>query len=212
MARGTLEPISSSIPASICVRKNISAEAGQTVTLPCQHPFNYTVLVVQWRRTDLGDEYVLLYRDEQIDESNQNPSYSDRVNLQDSLMEDRDVSLLLEDVKTYDIGIYECRVVHMGSEDLEDSLTCIIGLDVSPPPLPPLPLPGDGNKEDGGNDDEEYEEKNDEGNKAEKIQMEENEKKGNEGSIVLPVFFGMLLSIIVFQTIRGYCVEKHRKL
>ncbi|MEQ2190003.1 hypothetical protein GOODEAATRI_031105, partial [Goodea atripinnis] len=127
----TLSAVSS--PAD---RRNISAEPGQSVTLPCQHPDNYTLIAVEWSRTDLGDKYVLLYRDQQMDKSYQEPSFSDRVDLQDRLMEDGGVSLVLQDVRTYDTGTYECRVVHSGLSEakLNNGPICTIHLDVAPPP------------------------------------------------------------------------------
>lgn len=92
---------------------------------------------MKWSRVDLGDEYVLLYRDEQIDKSHQKPSFRDRVDLQDRLMEDGDVTLVLEDARTDDAGTYECRVVQMGGAKQIGPI-CIIRLDVAPPP-PVLP-------------------------------------------------------------------------
>ncbi|MEQ2316864.1 hypothetical protein AMECASPLE_036783, partial [Ameca splendens] len=117
-------------------RRNISAEPGQSVTLPCQHPDNYTFIAVEWSRTDLGDKYVLLYRDRQMDKSYQELAFSDRVDLQDRLMEDGGVSLVLQDVRTYDTGTYECRVVHSGLSEakLNNGPICTIHLDVAPPP------------------------------------------------------------------------------
>uniref|UniRef100_A0A3Q2FJD4 Ig-like domain-containing protein n=1 Tax=Cyprinodon variegatus TaxID=28743 RepID=A0A3Q2FJD4_CYPVA len=88
----------------------ILAEPGQTVLLPCGLYSRNPVLVAEWSRTDLGSDYVLLYRDEQIDPSNQHPSFMNRVDLKDRNMEDGDVSVVLKDVGTEDKGTYECRV------------------------------------------------------------------------------------------------------
>lgn len=185
-------------------RRNVSAEVGQSVFLPCQHPDNFTVGVVKWSRTDLGDEYVLLYRDEQMDKSYQNPSFRDRVDLQDRLMEDGDVTLVLEDARTNDAGTYECRVVQRGGAKLDIGPICIVRLDVAPPP-PVLPGDKDGTKED--EDEEEdygYDEKLEEGAKEEKIQDGGNKEEGKEGSIVLPVLV-IILSVVAFLAIRGRC-------
>ncbi|XP_015252143.1 PREDICTED: uncharacterized protein LOC107098811 [Cyprinodon variegatus] len=167
------------------------AEAGRTVTLPCRHPFNDSVLVVEWSRSDLGEEYVLLYRDEQIDKSYQKPSFWDRVDLQDRLMENGDVSLVLEDTRTYDSGTYQCRVVHRSFGEDEESVVCTIQLDVSPS-SPPLLPPGDENEDD------EYE-ANDGGNKVAGIPFKETVEGAKEGTIVLLVFFMIVFVIATFQ-------------
>uniref|UniRef100_A0AAZ1XP16 Ig-like domain-containing protein n=1 Tax=Oreochromis aureus TaxID=47969 RepID=A0AAZ1XP16_OREAU len=87
-------------------QKNITAESGQDVTLTCRAP-NNNIMVVEWSRADLGDEYVLLYRDDHLHSDNQHPSFKNRVDLQ---MKDGDVSLILKDVTINDTGTYECRV------------------------------------------------------------------------------------------------------
>ncbi|XP_054881713.1 sodium channel subunit beta-4-like [Poeciliopsis prolifica] len=114
------------------VYKNISAVPGQKVSLPCRLPNNKPAVVVQWTRPDLEPEYVLLFRDEQLDPENQHPSFRNRVDLQDRRMEDGDVSLLLSDVKTSDTGKYECRVLQR-EESKKMKLIQIVYLDVAPP-------------------------------------------------------------------------------
>ncbi|XP_063319120.1 myelin protein zero-like protein 2 [Pelmatolapia mariae] len=89
--------------------QSITAESGQNVTLTCRAP-NNNFIVVEWSRADLGDEYVLLYRDGQFVPEGQHPSFKNRVDLQDRQMKDGDVSLILKDVTTNDNGTYECRV------------------------------------------------------------------------------------------------------
>uniref|UniRef100_A0AAZ1XD18 Ig-like domain-containing protein n=1 Tax=Oreochromis aureus TaxID=47969 RepID=A0AAZ1XD18_OREAU len=91
-------------------QKNITAESGQDVTLTCRAP-NNKFIGVEWSRADLGDEYVLLYRNGRFDPGNQHPSFKNRVDLQDRHMKDGDVSLILKDVTINDAGTYECRVV-----------------------------------------------------------------------------------------------------
>ncbi|KAM4536905.1 butyrophilin subfamily 2 member A1-like isoform 1-T1 [Odontesthes bonariensis] len=88
----------------------ITAEPGQDVTLTCRAPNNNPIIVVEWSRADLGKEYVLIYRDDQLDLEGQHPSYKNRVDLQDRQMKDGDVSLILKDVTTEDRGTYECRI------------------------------------------------------------------------------------------------------
>uniref|UniRef100_A0A3P8PCK4 Ig-like domain-containing protein n=1 Tax=Astatotilapia calliptera TaxID=8154 RepID=A0A3P8PCK4_ASTCA len=89
--------------------KKVPAESGNNVTLTCRAP-NNKFIVVNWSRADLGEEYVLLYRDEHFDTTKQHPSFKKRVALQDRHMKDGDVSLILENVTTADAGTYECRV------------------------------------------------------------------------------------------------------
>ncbi|XP_039894569.1 programmed cell death 1 ligand 1-like [Simochromis diagramma] len=89
--------------------KIITAVPGQDVTLTCQAP-NKHIIVVKWSRADLGDEYVLLYRDGHFAPDHQHPSFKNRVDLQDRQMKDGDVSLILKDVKINDAGTYVCRV------------------------------------------------------------------------------------------------------
>ncbi|XP_039901981.1 uncharacterized protein LOC120742625 isoform X5 [Simochromis diagramma] len=67
-------------------------------------------MTVEWSRLDLGDQYVLLYRDEQLYPDLQHPAFKNRVDLQDRQMKDGDVSLILKNVTTNDTGTYECRV------------------------------------------------------------------------------------------------------
>ncbi|XP_025761737.1 uncharacterized protein LOC112846434 [Oreochromis niloticus] len=109
----------------------ITAKSGQdNITLPCQAPNNKTTHV-EWRRTDLWKEYVLLYRDGHLYPDNQHPSFKNRVDLQDRQMKDGDVSLILNNVTTADSGTYECRVF------MEDTRSwksiSIIYLRVDPP-------------------------------------------------------------------------------
>uniref|UniRef100_A0A087YG37 Ig-like domain-containing protein n=1 Tax=Poecilia formosa TaxID=48698 RepID=A0A087YG37_POEFO len=109
----------------------VTAKPGQDVILPCRSAENKPVIAVEWRRPDLGSQYVLLYRDEQLDPENQHPSYQNRVNLQDRQMKDGDVSLVLKDVATNDTGRYECRVQNEGS--LDTKLISTVQLEVLPP-------------------------------------------------------------------------------
>uniref|UniRef100_A0A3P9DCB6 Ig-like domain-containing protein n=1 Tax=Maylandia zebra TaxID=106582 RepID=A0A3P9DCB6_9CICH len=88
---------------------NTALSSGQNVTLTCRAP-NSNISVVEWTRADLGDGYVLFYRNKQFDPENQHPSFKNRVDLQDRQMKDGDVSLILNDVSINDAGGYECRV------------------------------------------------------------------------------------------------------
>ncbi|XP_028298288.1 uncharacterized protein LOC114460571 isoform X5 [Gouania willdenowi] len=88
--------------------KNISAELGENVILPCQARGKGTIRAVQWNRTDLKDGYVLLYKDKQLDPDFQHQSYKDRVGLNRT---HSDISLILKNVTADDEGIYEGRIL-----------------------------------------------------------------------------------------------------
>uniref|UniRef100_A0AAZ1XND4 Ig-like domain-containing protein n=1 Tax=Oreochromis aureus TaxID=47969 RepID=A0AAZ1XND4_OREAU len=91
--------------------KNITAESGQkNVTLPCRAPNNNTIIIVEWSRAGLGDEYVLFYQNGHFPSDYQHPPFKNRVDLQDRQMKDGDVSLILKNVTINDTGTYECRV------------------------------------------------------------------------------------------------------
>nr|XP_024657728.1 CD226 antigen-like [Maylandia zebra] len=109
-------------------QKTITAESGQDVTLTCRAPRGKPIRAVKWSRADLGDEYVLLYRDEQLDPDLQHPAFKKRVDLQDRQMKDGDVSLILKNVKIIDTGTYECGVFMAETDSLK-----LISLRVDPP-------------------------------------------------------------------------------
>ncbi|XP_030580131.1 programmed cell death 1 ligand 1-like [Archocentrus centrarchus] len=122
-------------------QKNITADFGQNITLPCRTPNNNIILGAEWSRADLGEEYVLFYRDGRLDPGNQHPSFKNRVDLQDRQMKDGDVSVILKNVMINDSGTYECRVVQTGTKRsrraiLETVPISIIYLRVVAPPGP----------------------------------------------------------------------------
>ncbi|XP_026179842.1 uncharacterized protein LOC113140252 isoform X2 [Mastacembelus armatus] len=90
----------------------ITAEPGDTVTLPCQAPRSSEILILLWTRPDLDPDYVFVYRNKRSDPDNQHPSFKERVELKDSRMKDGDASVTLKDVTLNDTGTYECRVIH----------------------------------------------------------------------------------------------------
>ncbi|XP_039464024.1 uncharacterized protein LOC120437521 isoform X2 [Oreochromis aureus] len=121
-------------------QKIVTAESGQkNVTLPCRAPNNSSSITgVEWSRADLGDEYVLLYRDDQLDPTNQHPSFKNRVDLQDRQMKDGDVSLILKDVMINDTGTYKCEAFIRGTNvrkraNLVSDPISIVTLKVDPP-------------------------------------------------------------------------------
>ncbi|XP_039872606.1 CD226 antigen-like isoform X7 [Simochromis diagramma] len=125
-------------------QKNITAESGQDVTLPCRAP-NNNIRAVEWSRADLKEEqHVLLYRDDQFVHEGQHPSFKNRVDLQDRQMKDGDVSLILKDVTIADSGTYKCHVFMSGTNNEPISITLIV---VDPPGQP------GGHTEDGGKKD-----------------------------------------------------------
>ncbi|XP_039463942.1 putative butyrophilin subfamily 2 member A3 [Oreochromis aureus] len=126
----------------------ITAKAGQkSVTLTCRIP-NNNLIAVEWSRADLGEKYVLLYRDGHFEPRNQHPSFKNRVDLQDRQMKDGDVSLILKDVTIDDTGTYECRVF-VGETSPWKSIS-IIYLSVVAPPGQTGGDTEDGGKEAGG--------------------------------------------------------------
>ncbi|CAI5671307.1 unnamed protein product [Oreochromis niloticus] len=100
-------------------QNTVTAEPGQDVVLPCRVPSDKTIRAVKWSRADLGDNYVLFYRDEQLDPENQHPSFKKRVDLQDRQMKDGDVSLILKNVTTADDGSYNCKIFNGGTTSWE---------------------------------------------------------------------------------------------
>uniref|UniRef100_A0A087X9L6 Ig-like domain-containing protein n=1 Tax=Poecilia formosa TaxID=48698 RepID=A0A087X9L6_POEFO len=118
-----------------CSNQTIRAEPGQTIILPCEAARNKNELTVDWSKPDLGEnDHVALYRNDQFDDEGQNPSYKDRVDLQDREIKNRDVSLVLKNVTTDDTGKYECRVHPSNRRKrsyLDNEPICIITLQVS---------------------------------------------------------------------------------
>ncbi|XP_023201400.1 uncharacterized protein LOC111610772 [Xiphophorus maculatus] len=123
-------------------QRNITAKPGENVTLPCGAAENQQVLVVNWSRTDLGSDYVLLYRDEQFDPEQQSASFTNRVNLK--AVDRGDPSLILSNVTTSDAGTYECRVAYEDGNEKRRTLTLISTIN----------LKGEPRNKDGGQNEE----------------------------------------------------------
>ncbi|XP_039464606.1 uncharacterized protein LOC120438233 isoform X1 [Oreochromis aureus] len=111
--------------------KIITAVSGQDVTLTCRAQA-HIVIVVEWSRTDLEDEeLVLLYQHGRLVPDYQHPSFENRVDLKDRQIADGDVSLILKNVRQDDAGTYECRVIKRAGKPLK--LISIINLRVGSP-------------------------------------------------------------------------------
>uniref|UniRef100_A0AAZ1X6D7 Ig-like domain-containing protein n=1 Tax=Oreochromis aureus TaxID=47969 RepID=A0AAZ1X6D7_OREAU len=102
-------------------QKKITVDSGRNIILPCrvQHTSFMPIITVVWKRADLGEECVLSYPYQRFHPKNQHPSFKNRVDLQDRQMKNGDVSLILKDVTTDDVGAYECHVVQSESFDWE---------------------------------------------------------------------------------------------
>ncbi|XP_039874131.1 uncharacterized protein LOC120725353 [Simochromis diagramma] len=109
--------------------KNIICSLGQQVILPCNAPGNMVVLAMQWSRRDLK-EYVLHYRDDQLDPDDQDPSYTGRVNLTNTHMQNGDFSMILMNMTTADIGTYEC-IAFQRRPGMDSEILSIVNLNVS---------------------------------------------------------------------------------
>ncbi|KAF3698220.1 CD226 antigen Platelet and T-cell activation antigen 1 Precursor [Channa argus] len=90
--------------------EDITAYPGDTVTLPCRAPNSTNITAVEWIRPDLKPEYVFVYQDQHFNTSNQHPSFKNRVELKDSEMKDGNVSLILKNVGSADLGMYKCYI------------------------------------------------------------------------------------------------------
>ncbi|KAL4008437.1 hypothetical protein ACER0C_002289 [Sarotherodon galilaeus] len=100
-------------------QNTITAEPGQAVVLPCRVPSDKIMQGMKWSRADLGKEYVLLFRDEQLDPEEQHPSFKNRVDLQDRKMNNGNVSLVLKNVTTADDGSYNCNIFNKVTKSWE---------------------------------------------------------------------------------------------
>ncbi|XP_008290904.1 neural cell adhesion molecule 2-like [Stegastes partitus] len=87
-----ISQVSSSSSVNVAAQVNITAEPRQEVTLTCRAPIN-----------------------ERLDPHDQDPSYRNRVDLQDRHLKIRGISLVLKNVKMEDSGRYECQVVQKGT-------------------------------------------------------------------------------------------------
>uniref|UniRef100_A0A3Q0SH16 Ig-like domain-containing protein n=1 Tax=Amphilophus citrinellus TaxID=61819 RepID=A0A3Q0SH16_AMPCI len=127
MSAGTCASLCSltSVLFPLSEQRNITAESGQNIILPCRAPNKNQIRAVVWAKPVLEDEHVYLYRDGRFDPGEQNPVYRNRVDLQDRQMKDGDVSLIMKNVTVNDSGTYECRIIQI--EKAEFSVSVIRG-------------------------------------------------------------------------------------
>ncbi|XP_032438896.1 myelin-oligodendrocyte glycoprotein-like [Xiphophorus hellerii] len=104
----------------------IKATVGDNVFLPCKDPDQEEIVVVEWSRTDLGPESVLLYRNSQFDPTKQHPSYRNRVDLLVGQINKGDASLVLQNTTTDDSGTYECHVVKRTEKKRISSVSLVV--------------------------------------------------------------------------------------
>uniref|UniRef100_A0A3Q2PDR8 Ig-like domain-containing protein n=1 Tax=Fundulus heteroclitus TaxID=8078 RepID=A0A3Q2PDR8_FUNHE len=88
----------------------MSSEPGQNVTLTCKGSENNPVTFLKLTQPDLDPEYVLVYRDDRIDEEIQNPRFKGRTELQSISSSDGNVNVILHNVTEDDSGTYKCFV------------------------------------------------------------------------------------------------------
>lgn len=81
-----------------------------SLTLPCHVNGSKDVRAVKWTRANMNGVYVLLYRDDQLDPENQQPSFAKRVDLKDRRMVQGSVSLVINNMTQDDMGVYDCNV------------------------------------------------------------------------------------------------------
>jgi len=88
----------------------VEARPGENVTLECQVPVDGPVEALKWIRPDLRPYFVFFYRDEQPQQSYQDPLFAGRVKLRDPDMTNGDMSLILTHVSINDTGTYESHL------------------------------------------------------------------------------------------------------
>ncbi|XP_026016251.1 cell surface A33 antigen-like [Astatotilapia calliptera] len=111
-------------------QETITAKSGQDVTLPCRAP-NNNGDIVEWSRTGPRDTFVFVLKNKKPNGDVQDPSFKNRVALQDKDMKDGNVSVILYNVTAADNGTYECRIIEAGTASY--ALISSITLSVVPP-------------------------------------------------------------------------------
>ncbi|XP_041842224.1 uncharacterized protein LOC121640493 isoform X2 [Melanotaenia boesemani] len=118
--------------------QHILAHPGEDIILPCRASRDASVGAVEWVRADLeSDGYVLLMRDGIPDTTYQHFSYRDRVELKDDSLKDGNLSLILKNVRSSDMGKFVCRLKESGERGKRSTIqsepVSIIHLKVADP-------------------------------------------------------------------------------
>lgn len=99
------------ISLSLCEDNfNITKKSGESIDLNCTVTGNKKVMALKLTRNDLRPEFVLVYRDDRIDEEHQNPLFKNRTKLQSPHSINGTVTLMLKNLTEKDNGTYICRV------------------------------------------------------------------------------------------------------
>ncbi|KAI4790094.1 hypothetical protein KUCAC02_034837, partial [Chaenocephalus aceratus] len=93
------------------------AKRGENVTLQCNSSTDAAITKLEWKRPELGDDYVFLFKNKKPFYNYQSPRYRGRVELKDPEMKNGNASVLLKSVTTDDTGMYECWVITDSNND-----------------------------------------------------------------------------------------------
>ncbi|XP_053199706.1 uncharacterized protein LOC128384142 [Scomber japonicus] len=112
---------------SASAERQITAHPGDDVTLPCRAPYNAIITAVEWVRSNLDpDRYVYLKEGGRLNTADQDPSYVNRVQLNDDVMRNGELSLILKNVNSNDEGTYECRYEERGGWKRGDQIKLVV--------------------------------------------------------------------------------------
>ncbi|CAI5660225.1 unnamed protein product [Oreochromis niloticus] len=173
--------------------QDITATPGQDVILTCRDPDN-NFTGIKWARPDQIEEYVYLERDGHFEPHNQDPSFHNRVALDDREKTNGNVSLNLKNVTTNDTGAYECRVFINESY----KSICNVTLRVDPPGQT------GGDTEDGGKEA---------GGKEDGRKEAGGEKSASVGQIIgltsVAVVVVAVVVVLIYKTYKKCCQDSH---
>ncbi|XP_053199199.1 programmed cell death 1 ligand 1-like [Scomber japonicus] len=125
-------PVSERSTTTAPYAENVSARPGENVTLPCQVPANNTLLGAKWTRTDLGEEYVVLFLHGHMETENQHSSFKNRTEMQSSQFNRGNLSVVLNNVRTTDSGTYTAYQMQNIEGETKDISVCIVHLMTTP--------------------------------------------------------------------------------
>ncbi|XP_024120429.1 T-cell surface glycoprotein CD4 [Oryzias melastigma] len=111
--------------------QNLTAEPGQNVTLTCDAPQNLTVLVVEWRRADLGQKKLFVVRQNRLMEG-VHQQFRNRVFVPEEA--EGSESVVVRNVTLQDSGTYTCQIKQTASRISAPLRGTSIRLLVTPPP------------------------------------------------------------------------------